>query len=154
MATYETSLSGLRGEVVGTGWSRELVIVPAIVSLPAAALNNADDDTGLFYVPAGFVVYGITASATDLDTGTAAALRLDIGDSGDEDRLLSDGAFGSTGTLSSTLAAAGFLHKYTARTQIRVYVRTAATTAAAGTLKVALLGFVDPDFNTTALVAA
>lgn len=152
MSTFETVLSGPRGEVQGPGWGREEIVISAIVSLPSAAVSNADDDTGLFYVPAGFVVTGITASADDLDGATSNALRIDIGDSDDEDRLMA--AADLSAAISSTLARAGHLYKYTAKTQIRAYVQTAATTPAAGTLKVLLRGFVDPDFNTTALTAA
>lgn len=152
MSAFETILSGRRGEVIGTGWGREEIVVTAIVALPSAAVSNADDDTGLFYVPAGFVVTGITASADDLDSATTNALRVDIGDADDENRLMA--AADLSAAISSTLARAGHLYKYTAKTQIRAYVETAATTAAAGTLKVSLRGFVDPDFNTTALTAA
>lgn len=154
MATYETSLSGGRGEVMGPGWGREQLVLTAIVAMTTAMLDNANDDVGLFYVPAGFVVTGILAKGSDMDTATSPALVIDIGDSGDEDRLLAASTIGQAGTASQTLAAAGVLYKYTAKTQIRAYINVAAGTAAAGTLTVALTGFVDPDFNTTALVAA
>ena len=153
MAIYETALSGRRGAVIGPGWARQKIVITAAVAMTTAMLNNADDDVGLFNVPAGFVVTGITAAATDLDTGSAAALRIDIGDAGDEDRLIAAGAFASTGALTTALAVSGFLYKYSAQTQIRAYVQAAATTAAAGTLYVALEGFVDPNFNRTGIVA-
>jgi hypothetical protein len=122
--------------------------------MTTAMLDNANDDVGLFYVPAGFVVTGILASASDMDTNGSPALAIDIGDSGDEDRFLAASTIGQAGTVSTALAAAGVLYKFTARTQVRAYIQTAAATAAAGTLKVSLFGFMDPDYDTTALVAA
>lgn len=153
MAVYETDLSRSTGKVIGAGVARTIICVPAIVAFATGMLDNANDDVGLFYVPKGFVVTGITASATDMDTGTVALL-IDIGDSGAEARLMSASTIGQAGTLSSALAAAGHLYKYTAQTQIRAYINTAANVAAAGTLKVVLEGFIDEGFDTTALVAS
>ncbi len=153
MATYETSLSGASGLVVGPGWARQKVSAIAIVAMTTAMLDNANDDVGLFYVPAGAVITAIRASASDMDSGTPA-LAIDIGDSGDEDRLMAASTIGQAGTFSSALAPTGHLYKYTAKTQIRAYIQTAAATAVAGTLKVALEYFVEENFSTTALVAA
>lgn len=153
MATYETSLSRLTtGVVVGQGWTHNIVTATAIVAMTTAMLDNANDDVGLFYVPAGAVITAITASATDMDSATG--LLIDIGDSGDEDRLLAASTIGQAGTLSTALARTGHLYKYTAQTQIRAYINTAATTPVAGTLQVNVSYFVDPDFSVTALVAA
>ncbi len=152
MAAYETSLSGAKGVVVGPGWAREMVTATAIVAITTAMLDNANDDVGLFYVPAGAVITAITASATDMDSATG--LLIDIGDSSDEDRLLAASTIGQAGTLSTALARTGHLYKYTSQTQIRAYINTAATTPVAGTLQVNVSYFVDPDFNSTALVAA
>ncbi len=154
MATYETSLSRSTGVVISQGWARQEVVATAIVTMTTAMLDNANDDVGLFYVPAGAVITGIMVSGSDMDTGGSPALAIDIGDSADEDRLLAASTVGQAGTVSTALAAAGHLYKYTARTQIRAYIQTAAATAAAGTLKVTLRYFVDPDFKTDALTAA
>lgn len=153
MATYETSLSrATTGKVIGTGGTRACVTATAIVAMTTAMLDNANDDVGLFYVPAGTVVTGITVSATDMDSATG--LLIDIGDSADEDRLVAASTVGQAGTLSTALARTGHLYKYTAQTQIRAYINTAATTPVAGTLQVSLRYFVDPDWDSTALVAA
>lgn len=154
MATYETSLSGNRGVVVGPGWGREEVVMTAIVAITTAMIDNADDDVGLFYVPKGFVVTGAAIAATDMDTATSAALAFDVGDSDDENRIFAASTVGQGGTYSNAMARAGFLYKYTAKTQIRAYVETAAATGASGTLYVAITGFIDPDFDTTALTAS
>lgn len=153
MAVYETSLSGQSGVVVGPGWAREKISATAIVAMTTAMLDNANDDVGLFYLPAGAVVTAARISGTDMDSGTPALL-IDIGDSGDEDRIIAASTVGQAGTFSAALAVTGHLYKYTAKTQIRAYINTAAATAVAGTLKVEIEYFVDENFNTTALVAA
>lgn len=152
MATYETTLSSTSGLVVGPGVSRQVVCATAIVAFTTAMIDNANDDCGLFRVPKGAVIVGGTISATDMDSSTGLAI--DVGDSGDEDRLFAASTVGQAATLSSALAPAGHLYKYTAETQIRAYIQTAASSGAAGTFKVSLLYFVDEEFSTTALTAA
>lgn len=154
MATYTTSQSTAAGVAYGPGVAREQIVIPAIVAMTTAMIDNANDEVGLFWVPKGFVVTGITAWATDMDTNGTPALLFDIGDDSDEDRLLAGSTIGQAATSSSAIATAGFLYKYTAKTLIKAYVKTAAATAAAGTLYVAVTGFVDDGYSTTALVAA
>ncbi len=153
MATYETSLSSTAGLIVGPGYTRQVVCATAIVTLATAMTDNANDDVGLFRVPKGAVIVGGTISATDMDSSTGLAI--DVGDAGAEARLFAASTVGQAATLSSALAPAGHLYKYTAETQIRAYIQTAVSgTAASGTLKVSLLYFVDEEFSTTALTAA
>lgn len=152
MATFETSLSSGRGEVVGPGWGRETVTATAIVAMTPDMMDAADDDVGLFDLPAGSVVVGASISASVLDVG-AVALLIDVGDADDENRIFAGSDVGQAGTYSNDMAATAHLHKYTAKTQIRAYILTAAGTGDAGTLKVAVEYFVDPEFTTTALVA-
>lgn len=154
MATYETYLSrATTGVVIGQGQARGIVSATAIVAMTTAMLDNANDDVGLFYVPAGAVITSATISATDMDTNGSPALAIDIGDSADEDRIFAASTVGQAATLSSAMARTGHLYKYTTQTQIRAYIQTAAATAAAGTLTVNINYFIDPDFQTTALVA-
>lgn len=152
MATYETDKSRLTGISVGAGWNRQAITDVVSVAMTTAMLDNANDDVGLLYLPAGAVVISATLSATDMDTG-AAALAIDVGDSGDEDRLFVASTVGQAGTLSTALARTGHLYKYASRTQIRAYIQTAAATAAAGTLNFSVTYFVDPEYVTTALTA-
>lgn len=154
MATYETSKSATYAKSYGAGHARAVVCDTVSVAITTAMIDNANDDVGLLYVPAGAVILGATLSGTDMDTGSAALL-WDIGDASDEDRIFAASTVGQTGsTASSAIAAAAHLHKFTTRTQIRAYVNTAAATAAAGTLKFSITYFVDPEFSTTALTAA
>lgn len=152
MAIYTTSQSQTYGKTFGPGVARQRVDIVAIVAVTTAMLDNANDEVGLFWVPKGFVPTGITFNATDMDGGTTLAW--DVGDDGDENRLMDGITTGQAAGTSVALDTAGFLYKYTARTLIKAYIKTAATTPAAGTIKVALTGFVDEEFSTTALVAA
>jgi len=174
MAVYETSKSKTSGISVSSGWNRQVITDVAIVAMTTAMLDSNTDDVGLLYVPAGAVIVGATLSATDMDTGSPALAidvgdasdedrifaasavghAIDVGDASDEDRIFAASAVGQAGTLSSAIATTGFLYKYTTSTQLRAYIQTAAATAAAGTLYFSVSYFVDPEFSTTALVAA
>jgi len=153
MAIYATSQSASYGKVYSSpGWARQKIVLPAIVAITTAMIDNNNDEVGLFWVPKGFVVTNITFNSTDIDGGTSMVW--DVGDDGDEDRLMAAITTGQAAGTSVALAATGVLYKYTARTLIKAYVNTAAGTPAAGTIKVILEGFVDEDYSTTALVAS
>ena len=155
MATYYTSKapSNGGGPTTGVGWNRNLITLEAQVQVTVAMSDNTNDSVGLFYAPAGFVVLGGTISSEDLDSSTGIAWN--VGDSGDQDRFFAASTVSQAATFSSALAPAGHFYKYTSRTEIRAYVQAAVSgTGAAGALKVALWGFVDPDYNTTALTAS
>ncbi len=154
MTAFETAKSAVGAYSYGPGAARQVVVMEAIIAMTTAMIDNAADDVGLFYLPEGAVIVGIAASATDMDTNGTPTLAIDIGDSSDEDRLLAASTIGQAGTLSTALARTGHLYKYTTRTQLRAYIQTAAATAAAGTLKVSVAYFVDPNYSDTALVAA
>lgn len=154
MTAFETAKSNVAAYSYGPGAARQLITMEAIVAITTAMIDNTADDVGLFYLPEGAVIVGICASATDMDTNGAPTLAFDIGDSADEDRLMAASVIGQAATLSQTLARAGHLHKYTTRTQIRAYVQAVAATGAAGTLKVNVIYFVDPQFSTDALTAS
>lgn len=154
MAIYTTPQSATYGTVYGPGVAREKITLTAIVAITTAMIDNVDDEVGLFWVPKGFVVTGCKVAATDMDTNVSPTLAFDIGDDADENRLMAATTVGQAGTFSSAMAQAGFLYKYTAKTLIKAYVQAVAATGAAGTLYVEVEGFVDEEFNTTALVAA
>lgn len=149
MATYYLEQGRSYGKRVAPGIHRQECVATAIVSLSTAMIDNANDEVGLFYLPKGAVVTGILAKATDMDTNGSPALAFDIGDDSDEDRFLAASTIGQAGTATSTLAAAGVMHKYTAATLVKAYVQTAAATGAAGTLTVAIRYFVDEEFSTS-----
>lgn len=151
MTIWKTAQSDSFAVKYSQGPAREAVTFFAIVAMATGMLDNANDEVGLFWVPKGFVVTGIRFDATDMDSGTA--LVWDVGDDGSEARLLSAITTGQAAGNSVALATGGFLYKYTADTLIKAFINTAAGTPVAGTLKVALHGIIDPEFDTTALVA-
>ena len=157
MAVLYTSLAPSQGfgkasKVVGPGWSREVVCATAIFSLATTSIDNANDDVGILWVPPGAVICGVAVGVTDVDSGTAFVF--DIGDADDEDRIVAGATTGQAEGVTTALAYAGMLYKYAAATEIRYYCKTASNTPVAGTMKVALFYFVDPEFSTTALTPA
>lgn len=152
MAALETPLSrGVIKPDIGPGWSRMTLTQCAILALATTMIDNADDDFGLFYMPIGAVVVSGYLSVTDMDSSTG--LVFDVGDATVEDRLVAAATSGQTGIpiITSLLNTTGHLYKYTARTQVRAFVKTAATTPVAGTLKFSLSYFIDENFVTTAV---
>jgi len=152
MAVYQTSKSAAYGLTYTPGVARQLVCDTVIVALSTAMLDNADDEVGLLWLPKGAVIEGCTVSITDVDSGTAFVM--DIGIVGTEELLIANATTGQATGINVTMAQAGHLYKCTARTQVRMFVSTAAGTAVAGTLKFSIRYFVDPEFSDTALVAA
>lgn len=151
MAIYTTSQSRVSGKAKAQGASTQEVTIPFIVAVTTAMIDNANDEVGLAWVPKGFMPTGIVFNVTDMDSSTG--LLWDVGDDADENRLLA-GVSGQAAATFQTVDPAGLLYKYTARTLIKAYVNTAATTGVAGTIKGVLKGIVDEDFDTTPLVAA
>ncbi len=150
MPAVNTAQSVSYATRIGGGVSaRNETTLAAIVSLATTNIDNANDDVGLFWAPANFVVTGLAYSVTDVDSGTAFVF--DVGDSAVEDRLVAAATTGQSAGTGVALAATGFLYKYTADTQIRLYIKTAAGTPVAGTFKIWVRGFVDEGFSTTAL---
>lgn len=154
MAAYETSKSATTGTVIGAGWARQVIEDVAIIAVTTAMIDNTNDSVGLLYLPAGAVLLGATLSSTDMDTDGTPLLTWNVGDSGSNARIFSASTVSQAGTLSAAIAQGAHLYKFTTKTQLRAYVNAAAATGAAGTLYFGVRYFVDPDFSTTALVAA
>ena len=106
------------------------------VTLSAAA---ADDDTLEFFdVPKGFVVHGAEISSTDLDTG-ANSIALDVGISGDTNKIFADSAVAQAGTFSNAMNKDAHLYEFTAKSTVYATVKTVGT-GATGTVKLSLHG--------------
>lgn len=153
MAVYYTDKSRSFATAGGLGLNGQQMVATAIVAMTTAMIDNADDEVGLFYLPAGAVVTGGTVHATDMDTNVTPTLSFDIGDDADEDRLFAAALVGQAATLTTTMPVTAHLYKYTTATRIKAYVKVAAATGAAGTLYVSISYIVDPEFSTTALTA-
>ena len=116
MAIYATSQSLPGGKTKGPGASTQEVVIPFIVAVSTDMIDNANDEVGLAWVPKGFMPTGIVFNTTDMDSSTG--LLWDVGDDGDEDRLIAAFSGQAAGT-SQTLRDVGLLYKYTARTLIK-----------------------------------
>ena len=125
------------------GFARTKKVFGRTVNLATTDLVTGNV-VGAFMVPAGFVVTGILAVASDMDTGGSPALALSVGDAGSGVRYLSSSTIGQGGTTGSTLASTGVLFNNAADTEILVTVTTQPATAAAGTLGLYLEGFIGP----------
>lgn len=78
-----------------------------------------------------------------MDTGGSPSLTLNIGDSGDADRLFAASTVGQAGTLSSALATTGAGYQYTSKTLITGVANANAATGAAGTVNLTVLYVVE-----------
>jgi len=103
-----------------------------VVSLSTADLVTGNT-VGAFKVPAGFTVTGIIASATDMDSGSAA-LTLSVGDAASGTRYLSASTIGQAGTSTQTMASTGLLFLNVTDTEILITVTLQPATAVAGTV--------------------
>lgn len=152
MATYTSTDTRAGGLVPGAGASRSIVTYAKSYAITTAMIDNTNDSIELCYVPAGAVIVGITLGATDMDTNGTPTLKFDVGDSGDQDRLIVATTIGQTGGTTTTLATTGIGYKYTTATKIVAYVNAVSATGAAGTLYFVLEYFVDPGFTLASTV--
>lgn len=99
-----------------------------------AAQLTANALFGSIKVPKNAVIIGASLKSSDIDTDGTPAVVLAVGDSVDDDRLITGATVGQSGGVTQTLAATGFAYQYTAETTIQVKVTTAPDAAADGTL--------------------
>jgi hypothetical protein len=103
--------------------------------------NAANLDAFEFgYVPKGFRLLGATLEATDIDTNGAPTVTINVGDSGDADRIFAAATVGQAGTLTSAIATTGFGYLYTADTLITGAIPTGPATGTTGTIYLTLRG--------------
>lgn len=136
MATYSAT-NYLTTPVVTHGLANNMKAF--YFEVACAAAPTTSDTINFGYVPKNFRLLHATIEATDMDTG-GPTLTLNVGDSGDADRIFAASTVGGTGTLSSAIATTGFGYKYTDKTLITGVAAANATTGAAGTIIVALFG--------------
>lgn len=136
MATY-SAVDYLTKPVPTHGQANNLKAFYFEVACTAAP--STADSINFGYVPKNFRLLHATIEATDMDTG-GPTLTLNVGDSGDADRIFAASTVGGTGTLSSAIATTGFGYKYTDKTLITGVAAANATTGAAGTIILALFG--------------
>lgn len=124
----------------GQGFARTRKDIGRLVTLAAADLVTGNT-VGAFMVPAGFVVTGIIAVPTDMDSGSA--LTLSVGDAASGTRYLNASTMGQAGTTTTTLASTGLLFKNTVDTEILVTCTLQGSSSVAGTLDLRLNGYMD-----------
>lgn len=127
-------------QVGGQGFARTNKTFGARVALLTTDLA-VGKTTAAFVVPRGFIVTGIIAVASDMDTNGTPTLTLSVGDAASGTRYLSGSTIGQAGTSTQTLASTGLLFEHTADTEIVITATAGAATAAAGTLDLYLTGF-------------
>lgn len=125
--------SNARGTVTFAG--EEITVTAAQLTLNATF--------GSVKVPKGAVIVGVHLMSTDIDTNGSPAVVLGVGDSGDDDRLITGATVGQAGGFTNTIATTGYAYQYTSETTVQVKVKTAPATAAAGTLTYGVL-YVSP----------
>lgn len=107
------------------------------------AAPSTSDTINFGYVPKGFRLLFATLEATDMDTNVSPTLTINVGDSGDADRIFAASNVAQAGTLSTALAVTGGAYVYTDRTLITGVANANAATGAAGTLYLSLVGILE-----------
>lgn len=136
MATYSSTNYSNNVPAASHGLSGNVKTAYASVSCTAAP--STSDTLNFFYLPAGARVVGGWLKASDMDTNGSPTLTLNIGDSGDADRLFAASTVGQAGTASNTFAATGILYQYASKTLITGVANANAATGAAGTVELCL----------------
>lgn len=106
----------------------------AYFEVACAAAPTTSDTIEFGQIPSGARVVLALLEATDMDTNVSPTLTINVGDSGDADRLFAASTVGQAGTLSTALAVTGAHYQYTANTLITGVAANNAATGAAGTL--------------------
>lgn len=106
----------------------------AFFEVSCTAAPSTSDTINFGYLPAGARVVLAVLESTDMDTSVSPTLTLNVGDSGDADRLFAASNVGQAGTLSTAIAVTGAGYSYTSETLITGVANANATTGAAGTL--------------------
>lgn len=121
---------------MGTAAIGGIVTCQKIVKSVAAADLDLNDVVCSIFVPGDAYILDVILTVTDLDTNGTPTLVLDIGDTGDDARFVSNTNIGQTGgtiRYGSTATNPGYQYAVAGEQEIQVTVSTAAATAAAGT---------------------
>ncbi len=127
--------------VPGKGFARQVQAYGGAISLVTGdlALNKT---VSLFKVPANFTIVSASVYVTDMDTDGSPALVFSVGDGTTAARIVSVSTAGQAGG-AATIVAGLPGYQYTAETEILWTTTTASATAAAGTVTVYLVGYLD-----------
>lgn len=132
---YAQPQAGLLGEAR----SQKVLGGPIAITTADNVTNNL---VALLRVPAGFTVTGVYLALTDIDTNGSPAVLVTLGDTGDDDRLVTSSNIGQAGGSTTTLASTGLYYRYDTDADIMLKIATQSATAAAGTATAYVTGFV------------
>lgn len=141
MATYSSSDYTNKTGVAGS--SHRNAALYFFWSVSCTAAPSTSDTINFGYVPAGFRCTLAVLESTDMDTNGAPSLTINVGDSGDADRIFAASTVGQAGTVSRAIQATGAGYQYPSKTLITGVAHANAATGAAGTLYLTLIGFID-----------
>jgi hypothetical protein len=137
MATYSSPAVVNKKGVAGQCAAGQVLCAKADVTCTAAP--STSDTLEFFYLPAGAVVLHAVLESSDMDTNGSPTLTLNVGDSGDADRLFAASTVGQAGTVSNSAIATGNLASYSSKTLITGTANANAATGAAGTVSLTVL---------------
>lgn len=137
MATYSSANVVQKKAVSGQCAAGQVLCARADVVCSSAP--STSDTLEFFYLPAGAVVLHAVLESSDMDTNGSPTLTLNVGDSGDADRLFAASTVGQAGTVSNSAIATGNLAVYSSKTLITGVANANAATGAAGTVSLTVL---------------
>lgn len=118
-----------------------VIVQYATATVAVGTLNTLYN---MMVLPKNAVVVQAWIRSADIDGDASPTVVLALGDSGDDDRLVTGYTGGQTGAAAAgTLAATGLGYKYTADTLIQLKLTTAAATIASGAVVCGVAYFVD-----------
>ena len=142
MATYSSEAYTKNLPIAQLGHAGE--VKAAFFTVTCAAAPATTDTINFGYMPANARLLSAALKSSDMDTNGAPALALNVGDSGDPDRIFAASTVGQAGTVDRSVAATGQGYLYTEKTLITGVASTNAATGAAGTLYLTVLYMFDP----------
>lgn len=141
MATYSSTDYTLKKGVSSHGFAGNTKVKHWSVACSAAPATT--DTINFGYLPANSRVLLAVLESSDMDTNGTPTLTINVGDSGDADRIFAASTVGQAGTLSSAIATTGAGYQYTSKTLITGAAANNAATGAAGTLYLTVFYVVD-----------
>lgn len=129
--------SGAAAPPAKTSNARSTPIIASEEITVAAAGLTLNALFGNIRVPKNAVIQWVQFASTDVDTNGAPAVVFTMGDTVDDDRLMTANTGGQTGAVpyGPGITVAGYGYQYTAETLISLKCTVIPATAAAGTLK-------------------
>jgi hypothetical protein len=128
-------------KVADTVMVREGLDLTAVFATHAVGTGEleAADVIQMVKIPKGATIQEVILSSTDIDVHGTPTVALSVGDASSATRFISSSAIGEAGGVARLDQLAGLNYEYTADDTIDIEVTTAAETAAAGTINLAVI---------------